>query len=122
MSLHPTYILHPTSYNFIHYRSIIERYEASHPTEESSRHRGDRESPPETCWHHFILFYFICRGGSIEATDYNGPRDTEGIVSYLLKQVSFLQSHASIQSKVLVDVRAVDHPSKKKRLEVVHIM
>jgi len=28
----------------------------------------------------------LFRGGSTEATDYNGPRDTEGIVSYLLKQ------------------------------------
>jgi len=36
--------------------------------------------------------------------------------------LSFLQNHTSTQFKVLVDITAVDYPSKKKRFEVVYIL
>ena len=38
------------------------------------------------------------------------------------KVISFLQQHTSTQFKVLVDITAIDYPSKKKRFDVVYIL
>jgi hypothetical protein len=45
MSLHPTYNLHPTSYNILHYRSIIKRHEAPHSTDSNLRKLQTGELP-----------------------------------------------------------------------------